>query len=366
VGSGHRRAAEAVYHCLEKGYPELTVTLVDILDYTNFWFAKLYNHGYTLLVTHLKFIWAAGYHLSSFKCVRCFSNFFGRLNSSRFIKLLLKEQADIVLATHFFPAAIVAYLKGKAKIDSRLVTIMTDFCVHPLWVFKNCDDYIVGSDFTRNRLIDRGINQDKIRVLGIAISSGFSSRHQEEEEEEEEGLTALLVTGSFGFSLIEKVVGALYSKINLLVVCGNNQRLYNRLEQKRYIGVRLFGFTEDIPKLMSQADIIITKPGGLTIAEALVMELPLIFIGSIPGQETENARILESYGCAIDARNLKSLKDIIISLKAHPERLDSIRGNIKKIRKPNATEEICRYVKRSPDLWSDSEHNPSISLRIMS
>jgi len=346
AGSGHRRAAEAIYRTFEKKYPEINTSLIDILDYTNSLFANLYSQGYSLLVTHLKFIWAIGYRLTCLKSFRWFFNFICCLNCFRFGNLIVQEQPDIVLATHFFPAEIISYLKKRGKLSLRLITIMTDFGVHPFWVFEDCDDYIVGSDYTCNHLVLKGINPNKIKVLGIPISSEFPVNYRRDRQRQ--GFTALLVTGSFGFSLIEKIVDMVYSEINLLVVCGNNQRLYNRLKRKHYAGAQLFGFTKEMPRLMSQADIIVTKPGGLTIAEALAMELPIIFIGGIPGQETENARVLEACGCAIRAKRLKDIKDIILDLKAHSERLALMRVNIQRFKKPNASEETCRYVMGTP------------------
>jgi len=342
AGSGHSRAAQAVYHYLTKNYPELSPKLVDILDYTNLLFANLYSHGYSLLVSHLTFVWAIGYHLTKVKCICRFFNFICRLNCLPFRNLLIKEQPDVVLATHFFPAEMVACLKRKKRLNSRLVMVVTDFGSHAFWILRQCDDYIVGSDSTRSHFIAQGINQEKIKVMGIPIRSGFSIGRQKNKSGEE--FTALLITGSFGFSLIERAVEMLFSEIKLLVVCGRNQRLYKRLERKGYSTARLFGFVEDISELMRQADIIITKPGGSTIAEALAMELPLIFIKGIPGQETENARILEDYGCATISKDLKSLRDAIINLKTHPETLELMRTNIRKIRNPDATRKICQYI----------------------
>ncbi|MBL7081721.1 MAG: HAD-IIIA family hydrolase [Candidatus Omnitrophica bacterium] len=362
AGSGHRRAAQAVYDCLKKKHPELNIIFIDILKYSNRLFANFYSRGYSLLVTHLRFVWAIGYYISCFRFVRYLFNFISRLNSTQFIKLMIREKADVILAMHFFPAEVVAYLKQKGKIDSRLVTVMTDFSLHPLWLFPQSDDYIVGLDYTRNCLIGQGIGQDRVNVLGIPIEARFQKNNKDihlghtHEVNKGVGLaTALLVTGSFGFPFMEKIVDILCPEINLLVVCGKNQRLYNKLARRRYIGVGLFGFTEDMPRLMSQADIVITKAGGLTIAEALAAQLPLIFIGNIPGQETENAKILQSCGCAINAKNLKSLKKIIIRLKSHPEELGLMHVNIERLKKPDAAEEICRYIKRSLDLCSDSE-----------
>jgi processive 1,2-diacylglycerol beta-glucosyltransferase len=315
AGNGHRRAAEAIQNCFKNNYPEVDVTLVDIVSYTNWLFARFYSRGYSLLVVHLKAIWAITYHLTNVRIFAGWFKFFSRLNCRPFIKLLITTQPDIVLVTHFFPADVVSYLKYKRRINSRLVTVITDFCVHKLWVTHNCDEYIVGSDYTRDCLVARGINRDSIRVLGIPVDSGFQHRYQDTKRAE--GLSVLLVTGAFGFSLIEKVVDMLFSEVGLMVVCGNNQRLYNRLEGKQYKGVQVYGFTDQMPRLMSQADFIITKPGGLTVAESLIMELPMFFIGAIPGQEMENARILKRYGCGIIIKNLQSLKKIIIDLKAH-------------------------------------------------
>ena len=342
AGSGHRRAAQAIYDCLKRGYPDINIIFIDILEYANLLFSSFYSQGYAFLVRRLKPIWAVTYWLTSLKCISWLFKLICRLNSQRFINLLIKVQPEIILSTHFFSSEVVAYLKQKGNISSRLITVITDFGVHPLWVIKHCDEYIVGSDSTRNRLIYRGIKSHKISLLGTPIDSRFMTKYRQDKRP---GVTsALVVTGIFGFSLIEKVVRLIYTELSLLVVCGNNKKLYNRLSQGRYRGVRVFGFTEEMPRLMSEVDFIITKPGGLTIAEAIAMDLPLIFIGSIPGQETENARILEGNGCAIVADNLSSLKSIVIDLKAHPERLDLMRENIYKFKKPDATEKICQFI----------------------
>jgi processive 1,2-diacylglycerol beta-glucosyltransferase len=342
AGNGHRRAAEAIYSCFKKNHPEVEITLVDIGQYTNWLFAKLYSRGYSFLVVYLKAIWAIIYYLTNLGLLASWFKLFSRLNCRPFINLLLTLQPDIVLVTHFFPAEVVTYLKQKKRINPYLITIMTDFSLHRLWLFKDADGYIVGSDYTGDCLVAQGIKPDRIKRLGIPIDSRFSSSFKAKRQTKE--LSALLVTGAFGFTLIEKVVDMLVSEIRLLVVCGNNQKLYKRLESKQYQGIELFGFTNQIPKLMSQVDFIITKPGGLTIAEALTMELPMLFIGAIPGQEIANARILEGYGCAIAVKDYQSLRNVIIDLGMHPNKLDSMRTNIQKIKQPDAAEEICKYI----------------------
>ena len=342
AGSGHFRAAEAVYACLKENYPQIQARRVNILDHTNFLFANSYWRGYDFLISHLKFIWALGFRLSAFKPLCRVFNFFWRLNSSKFMQRLTKENPEIIIATHFFPADVAGYLKRNGRIDSRLVTIVTDFGVHTFWTQANSDAYLVGTNYTQQQLINHGINSDKIKVLGIPLRKGFS--HAPSKDKGKREFSALLLTGAFGFPFIERIVEALFTEINLLVVCGKNQGLYKRLERKKYSGTRIFSFVEDIPSLMAQADCVITKPGGLSICESLAMERPMVFFGAIPGQEEINARVMQEYGCAITAKDLNSLIGIITDLKAHPEKLESMRASIRKIRKPNATDEICRYV----------------------
>ncbi|MGD9015710.1 MAG: glycosyltransferase, partial [Candidatus Omnitrophota bacterium] len=283
AGNGHRRAAEAIYSCFKKNYPEVEITLVDIGQYTNWLFAKFYSRGYSFLVVYLKAIWAIIYYLTNLGILASLFKLFSRLNCRRFINLLLRLEPDVVLVTHFFPAEVVAYLKQKKRINPRLVMIITDFSLHRLWLLKEVDSYIVASDYTGDCLVAKGIKPENIKRLGIPIDSRFAISFKTKQQAKEP--SALLATGAFGFFLIEKVVNLLVSEIKLIVVCGNNRRLYKRLQRKQYQGIELYGFTDQLPKLMSQVDLIITKPGGLTIAEALSMELPMLFMGAIPGQE---------------------------------------------------------------------------------
>ena len=97
-----------------------------------------------------------------------------------------------------------------------------------------------------------------------------------------------------------------------------------------------------MPELMRQANLLITKPGGLSISEGLVMEIPLIFIDGIPGQESGNSEVMVRSGCAWQARRLRDIKEIIMDLKNNRQMVELLRSNIKKIKKPDATEEICR------------------------
>jgi processive 1,2-diacylglycerol beta-glucosyltransferase len=341
AGRGHQAAAEAIYEHIKGHCPGHDARIIDALKFTNSSFSQIYSGGYYFLASHLRWLWSILYYFFANKYVSALFNFFSRLNSARLISYFLSENPDIILTTHFFPSDVASYLKRKGRLNSRLISIITDFGVHALWVSGDADTYIVGTDYSAQELLSKGVKKEKIKVFGIPISAKFLTKSEKPENK----FSVLLVTGSFGFFMIEKIVDMLVQlDINLSVVCGNNRKLYERLSSKKYGNLRVFGFTGEMAKLMSGSDVFITKPGGLSIAEALAMDVPLVLINGIPGQETENAEILEDYGCAVNVKDLAKITDIILDLKNNPEKLRRLRANIQIIKKPKASEEISKYV----------------------
>lgn len=339
AGSGHRTAAESVYERLKK-QAGCQATLIDILVYVDAPFARVYSKGYFLLASHLQSLWFCLFCLARFGPVKNIVNAFSRSHAVRFLKLLEDERFDAVVVTHFFPADAVSFLRSAKKISSKLVTIITDFGVHPLWVYPECDSYIVASDFTADELKKMRVPPEKIKVFGIPVREKFVRKSAEHRKLEK----ILLVTGSFGLASIERVVRLIPGEIFLTVVCGNNQKLFKRLKPRENKKLIVLGFTDAMPELMEEADLMITKPGGASIAEALAVELPMIFVQGIPGQESINEKVLESYGAAVKTRGLKELAALISDFQSHPEKISSMRENIKKIRKPDATLKIGNYV----------------------
>lgn len=337
-GMGHRMAAEALYAYIQENLKNIDVEIVDILDYTNFIFSYLYRQGYSFLACYLKPFWALLYYLTLNPFLRSFLNFLCYLNSKNFINYLLSERPDIILNTHFLPLEVATKLK--TKLNFRLITVITDFGVHPFWVNYNCDDYIVASEYTFKQLNSQGIPKEKIKILGIPLRKDFFVEYERKKKE----FSILVLTGSFGFSLIKKIIDELSPWVNLFVVCGRNQRLYNYLKKRSSSLVKIYGFTKEIARIMSEVDLVITKPGGLGIAEALAMDLPMIFINGIPGQETLNAKVLESYGCGIRLKRLKEIKNLVLDLKVNPNKVSFMRKNISQFKKPNSTKQICDYV----------------------
>jgi len=353
AGAGHQRASEAIYNYLRLNNKNSELKLIDALQKSNILFRNTYSLGYAFIVSYAPWLWTAGFRITHIKLWRIVIKgvrfVVNRLNTKNFAKFLSKENPDIIISTHFLPSEVSAYLKRTKRINSKLITVITDFGIHPFWLSEGTDIYVVASNFSKRQLVSRGIEENKIKEFGIPIDLKFSEKYEKAALYNKFGLrqdkfTALITTGSFSIGPIEKIVGLLYKDVQLLVVCAHNKRLYKNLKDKNYPGVSVFGFVDNVQELMAISDIIITKPGGLTISESLAMDLAPIFVTAIPGQETENIKVLAYNGIGIYVRNINALKNIVLDLKENPYKLKIIKDNIRKLKKPHATEELCHAL----------------------
>ncbi len=353
TGAGHLKAAEAISKCLREKYPDVQVELIDFLEKTNAFFRFFYSGGYSFLIRRSLLLWRFFFWWTDFEptsfIARPLGAVLNRWHSKRFIRFLVDKQFDCIVSTHFFSAEIAGFLKRKKKIRSRLVTVVTDFGAHRFWVSSGTDIYIAATELTKLELGKKGAHPDNVRVLGIPVDPSFSKAFDlvllRKKFGADKGLfTVLIIAGSFGIGPIKKLVDLLCEDLQILVVCAKNKRLFNSLKRRDYAGVRVFGFVDNIAELMSVSDCIITKPGGLTIAESLDKDLAPVFMTAIPGQEMQNIKVLAQYGIGLYSKKAARLRDMIMDLKSHPEKIRLLKENAAKIKKPRALEEICHVI----------------------
>lgn len=353
AGSGHFKAATALYGYIKKHCPQIDLGLIDILGLSGPLFRFFYSGGYSFLIRHLGFLWHLFFWVTNFKLLRplvkLITSSLNALNTQEFIKLLIQENPDFIISTHFLPAEVSSRLKKAKKIKAKLITIITDFGVHPFWLADTTDIYVVASAFTKRQLLLEGIAEDRIKEFGMPTDENFLAKYDRRAvarkfDIEADKFTVLIMTGSFGLGPLEAIVNALYKDVQILVVCATNKKLYAKLKKRELSGVKVFGFVDNVNELMTVSDIIITKAGGLTISEILNMELVPIFISSIPGQEECNAQVLKGYGIGFISESVRDIKNTVLDLKAHQYKIQSIKDNIKEIKKPDALREICNVV----------------------
>ncbi len=347
AGAGHRKAAEAIHNGLEARYPGVS-TIKDALDFTPLLFRKGYTQGYEFMVGQLPTFWAAFFALTDqtwflpvFRAVR---RFYNGINALRLVRYLKEEKFSTIVVTHFLAAEVCGYLRRTGKIASKLVVVVTDFDVHKIWLIDGVDEYCVASAYTRDRLIALGVDTAKVFVTGIPLDEKFTRVRDRKEVRRKLGLdpdafTVLVSTSSFGFGPIEELA-RYFKTVQLIIICGNNKDLYARLKAAGNLRHKVCSFVDNMEEMMAASDVMVTKPGGLSVTEALANNLPLVFFSAIPGQEAGNVRVLAANGIGLSGMPLRSLASEVLGLGASPAALADARAKTRALAKPNSVQDI--------------------------
>lgn len=358
AGLGHKKAAEAVYeNLLNSGSRKEDVTMLDSLDLTNPFFKSSYGNIYFYLAKYLPAVWGFFYDLLDVKPICRFLNPFRHLfnwfQSSGLRNYVIKEQFDVICSTHFFSPEVLGHLKLKGKIHSRLVTVVTDFCLHAYWVNAGTDIYAVMAESTKEEIVAWGVPPDSIFVTGIPVMSKFLKPLDRNFVLSKYGLsdnvfTILMTSGSFGIGptidIIEKLEG-FRGRVQCVVVCGNNKELFKDLSSRSFaINVKVLGFVNTMEELMSVADVMIAKPGGITTCESLIKGVVMIVSCPIPGQESRNANFLKRHNAAYEIDRLEETVGLVKKIIEAPETLNSAKESIRLIAKPNASRDVAKLV----------------------
>jgi len=309
TGAGHNQAAKSLQLKYERVGHQ--VQIVDILKETHRAYDKVIGEGYEFVAANMPEVYKAMYEVADMKAFNKLVNRYGLPGVNLKLNKIIKgSRPDIIIATHPFAVGIVTALKRKREIEAIFISVVTDFRAHFAYYSQLVDAYIVGSDYTKQSLVSKGIPEHKIHPFGIPINLAFLDgevkKLQSRKTEEQMPFNVLVMAGSMGVSKIADVIKevVMNESYRVKVVCGKNEKLYETIHEqyKNYIDgdrVVVYGFTREIPKLMSEADVLITKPGGLTTTEALQKSVPMIIPFAIPGQEEENAEFLETQGVAM-------------------------------------------------------------------
>ncbi len=227
----------------------------------------------------------------------------------RMITLLQESKPTVVVCTFPPAAAAISMLKERGLLDLPSVTVITDHTDHSYWIHPHTDLYLVGSGLVRSALQRRGVPKARITVTGIPVRPSYSQNLDRRELRAKHGMNQgafiVLVMGG-GEGMIDKALigqmksGSLPPNVQFIMICGRNRKLKDNL-QKELEGrpnVLLKGYVEDIHEWMAMADVLMTKPGGLTTSEAMASRLPMLLFEPRLGQEQDNAQYLISAGAA--------------------------------------------------------------------
>ena len=354
--SGHHRAAIAVEKALKFLNPQNHVYNLNSFNYTNPILEKIINRTYTGIIKRTPEVWE--YLYDNPKVVintQRLKEMMHRYNSSKMKTLIEDFKPDVIACTQAFPCGMVADYKVTYASGIPLVAIVTDFYPHSYWIYESVDRYVVASEEAKTKLVENGISPNKVLILGIPIDRGFKAQLNAHSLFEQFGFekgvkTILVMGGGGGLGPIKRMVFALdkiNSKIQIIVVTGTNTRLYSYLirHSKNFKKkAAIIGYANNMPELMSISDMIITKPGGLTVSEALARSLPIIIINPIPGQEAKNSQFLLQQRVALKANDEKDLAILVDSLCNTPSKLEAMKEAATALGRPDSALNIAATI----------------------
>ncbi len=270
--------------------------------------------------------------------------------------LIEQDRPDAVVCTHAFPCGAMAEYKTLFSDAPPVVAIVTDFAVHSFWVHENIDAYCVATDEMREAIVARGVAPERVLVSGIPVRREFATRSEprgalrERLDLPRDRHVVLLMGGGLGIAPVERMLAALKgvrAPLAAVVIAGRNARIGRRLTQtaeRVEYPVRALGFVDNVYDYMHAADVLVTKPGGLTTAEALVARIPIVLCKPLPGQEERNARVLLQCGAAVRVRRMDELPEMLDMLLSDTALRERMLNSAARIARPNAAVDAAKMV----------------------
>lgn len=357
-GNGHMQVAKTLYdECKSQGFEHVIVSNLYqesnpiVSEVTQYLYLKSFSIG-------KQFYRLFYYGVDKIYNKRKF-NIYLKMGNKRLDELIQLHNPDIIIIT--FPMIVVPEYRNKTGKVIPTFNVMTDFCLHKIWVHENIDRYYVATDYVKQKLVEIGTHPSDVKVTGIPIRPQFEADVPKSIIYKKYGLSSdkkvlLIMAGAHGvLKNVKELCEALLldSEVQIVVVCGKNVALkqsLSDLEQAHPDQLKALGYVEQIDELFRVTDCMITKPGGITLTEATAIGVPVILYKPVPGQEKENALFFEDYGAAIVINRHEDILESVTNLLQDEEKLHTMKQNIKKLHLKQSSQTIIEDIVEQSDL----------------
>jgi processive 1,2-diacylglycerol beta-glucosyltransferase len=362
TGGGHKRAAHAIESYITELSAGNQVVVLDALQKVG----PMLNHtccdGYRLLCKHAPKAFGRLYRKTNKESTMQGMMF--RINyqhSGRLAHAIYDVQPDVILSTHPFATEMVSRMKAKGY-RVPLICLMTDYGPHQAWIAPHVDAYVVSNEDMVPQMEEMGVPPEIVFPYGIPVTGVFFQKSDKAALRKgfdlaPEKTTILFMAGSFGVTGIIGIYEDLCQldmDFQVIVITGRNMRLYNEFEKivpESSKTTRLIYFTDKVADYMHASDLLITKPGGLTVSEALASDLPLAVFDAIPGQEEDNAAFLQNHHMAVKLDKHEDAAQVIAKLLEDPQKLTDMRHACETFDKSKAAQNIFMLMQHLYDRY---------------
>lgn len=370
IGTGHEMASLGIKQGLEEKIPFAKISSFDLLETLDSVAYQTLHYGYPLRRTIRDF--AIGYIYDWFWRSEIFipgekklGHLFG-LFGKKFKERLEKENPPIVISVHPLASLLLSFFKKQGYFQRIFhLAVDTDFFISAHWPLSGVNIYALASENSKNKLVERGVEEKKIKITGIPLRKGFwqapTKKELTQKYLEEKFFRILILAGSSRPGLYYRLapyVRTIVKKIKKLpfpvecnIIAGTNEELKSFvLKKKSEIQtndkiINVFGFVKNLAPLIKNSHLVISKSGGLICAEALSQNVPLVFVSSVFGQEKENMKYLCQYKTAFRVRKKQRLLDLLYHLGKNRKEVLEKAENCYLISKPKSSLKIVQITK---------------------
>jgi processive 1,2-diacylglycerol beta-glucosyltransferase len=364
VGGGHNAAAAAVELYVKKHRVKDKVVVIDGLTTVSRFLSNFIIWSYKLIIKWFPSLFGVMYRVTNKKrnMGKFVFNFFFMM-SKGLLPEIKAYNPDVVICTHPFVMEMVSALNKSKETNIPLITILTDYAPHQTWISDEVNAYITAHSGMVKPMVAMGAKEDVIHSFGIPVADVFFMDKNITKLKDElmlkQGIkTITLMAGSFGVKDVFKVYNDILSvdiDFQIIVITGKNKKLYNKFKNKidkmknkklDDKNTKLIMFTKEVYKYMAVSDLLITKPGGLTVSESIASNLPIGVFKPIPGQEEENEEFLVKNGMGISIKEDSTRIEKFRKLLMDDLKISLMKESCNKFDKSKSCENILKLAEQ--------------------
>lgn len=357
-GAGHLRAAHAVARALGDESPSSDIRVLDALSGARRLFRAGYVLPYWMMIRHCPRLWGRYFQARvSRRANRTAPDWAFRRGCPQVFQTIESFRPDVIVAAEVAACELAVIARRQRLTRARIVSVITDYETEPVWVKPEVDAYAVPDDGVGQELSGWGVPREKIVAAGIPIDPAFRRRYDARATRRSLGIKddapiVLLMGGGMGPTGMHRVAARLVGNLpgppaHLVAVTGHDRRVRRRTEGLRAcrdVTLRVLGWTNKVPELMQAAALLVTKPGGLTLAEAAASRLPVVMFDAIPGPEQRNAERFARAGAGLITRGAEETARAAARLIADSVERHALKVNIAGFDRPGASSAIAQLV----------------------
>lgn len=352
--SGHHQVADTIASYLTKRDHTIMCNKVDLLSTWNPFIESFITKAYLEWIGHFPKTYAWTYkHMAHHSSPNRSYIYYELLFLKTMKQIIIEESPDLIICTHGFPSYFLNKLKIKDQCEVPVINVYTDFFINDIWGREMIDYHFVPTQAVKNELVHNHISENSIFITGIPIAEQFERKNNKPFKNHSRW-NVLISGGSIGAGNIINLLQSQKSDKNIdyYVLCGSNKKLYEEIEMLNCEYIHPLSYITSkvrMNELYDLADAIITKPGGVTISEALQKRIPIFIHSALPGQEEINLQLLKELNLVYEINDNKLLSDQMIDFFGNQTLIDQYDHSLQNFineRQAKNPKEIYNLIKR--------------------